>query len=359
MRWRPKITGVAVPDPTPKSNSATDDMENNLDKRLRNYLHGRSELLSAAISESAGDNALNKVLRAIETRRNRRRKMILATGGSLVLVILVAGIVATSSNLFGGSQPLQRSYSSLSAHRPPEAAMLHSTPSLPDRLMGAANPTCAAGAIDGRIIGQCVGTIATITTENSPGHAVNSGIAAHYSGSESSAPASAANAPPIPSCTLPLAAAGNQPPSPTISSHGEQATATLRSGDYLEIALVPLSRSARWVLLPPVTGGAAHAGTPSRAHIPVATLCTIGGPKPGGLIVVARAVNPGTQMISAEEIITRSTCAHGLSRSSQSSSPHSNGSRCTNTSRQGGTNSVSSAYRLFTYRLVVAGSGGS
>ena len=299
------------------------------DDRLQRSLRRKSELLSGMLPASPSDDVLVKILREIEARRNKKQKAALTAAGSFAVALVIAGVAATSSGLF--------SVSSHSSHvqaagvtAPVHAAATNSARAIAvtGRLMLMSRPSCAAGALGGQLLAGCTGAVIT--------HPSTFGAVA---GSASNLPSGAGHADLFSTPSPALIGASSCPSSfvrmmyehglgrSTKGNEAGQAAITLIPGEYLEIGLVPLARSSKWVLessppSPTSTGNASASSLPSsipsQGHTPILSLCTVRSPVAGGMVIAARAVSAGTQIITASELSVANTCSTAGSRNAQS-----------------------------------------
>ena len=295
------------------------------DDRLQRSLRRKSELLSGMLPASPSDDVLVKILHGIEARRNKKKKAALTAAGSFAVALVIVGVAATSSGLFGVSS--HSSHAQVAGVAAPvHAAATNSARAgaVTGRLMLMSRPSCAAGALGGQLLAGCTGTIIT--------HPSTFGAVAS-SASNSSSGAGHAD---IFSAPSPALLRASTCPSSfvrmlyghglgkSITSHEASQTAiTLIPGEYLEIGLVPLTRSSKWILkssppIPTSTSNASASSIPSHGYTPILSLCTVRSPVAGGMVIVARAMSAGTQMITASELSVANTCSTAGSRNAQS-----------------------------------------
>jgi hypothetical protein len=289
-----------------------------VDQRLRRSLHARSGLLSGELPESPGNEMFAKLLQRIETRRSKKRMAILTAAGSCVVVLMVAGIVAASTGLLGVTRhTYHASSASMAAPSKRSVEAPYSAGEFAGRLASTSHPECAAGALDGKVLAGCTGTVKTYlaysasapfngaASNASAGHLSTAGQPLQSMNSTNSAESK------VPACSAPSIRRmeAHQPGSPAAGSAGSKAAVTLNPGDYLEVALVPSTASSRWMPEPPVLGRIPAGSSQSSHSRPSAlSLCTLESPVAGALVLVARAVDPGTETITAAELEPATTC---------------------------------------------------
>ncbi|MHB8263047.1 MAG: hypothetical protein ACYDGY_04775 [Acidimicrobiales bacterium] len=338
-------------------NSMIGDTRSAVENRLRQSLQGRSELLSPMLPLSPSDDIFGKILRGIGARRDKKRKVALTTAGSFAAVLVVAGVAATSAGLLGFAN-----HTSQNTHA---AAVESARPgTIASQLMHASRPACAAGTINGKSFTGCTGIITTYPADYNGASrlfAANAGPASIPQGRNG-----LTAEPAVPTCTSSFMSriGGHGLDTPTVSHQANQAKATLIPGEYLEVALAPLTESNNWVLAtparPPASTG--NASAPSYDHatvLPVLSLCTIRSPVAGGMVIVATAIRPGVQTITAYELAVIKACSaagsHGTaSHGTGSARSTSHGTKSGVASRKcTAANPGGAAYQAATYSLKV------
>ncbi len=307
MRWLRRIY------PFPRNR----DRRGDVDDRLRRSLHERSYLLDRSLPPSPSDDVLDKILQGIDARRNRKRKAALTAAGVFAVAVIVAGVASTSAGLLGIT-----SHTSQSTHAPTAgvAAPTHaaSTESarpgaIASQLMHRSQPACAAGTLNGQLLAGCTGTVTARPVAYgaaSPALAANAGAASNLQ-RLNGLPAEST----VPTCSSAFlkTMSVHGLDAPVINHQISQAAATLAPGEYLEVALAPLTRLSKWVLEPSSPGptstsNTSTSSTSSHSHAPVLSLCTVQSPVAGGMVMVAKALSPGTRTITAHELVNEISC---------------------------------------------------